>query len=307
MLSFLKLIRWPNILTIILTEIIVKYGIMDFFLHKVNLSYRLDSFTFTILILSSVFIAAAGNIINDIKDEESDRIKHIVQKPIVNENISIKQANIFLYVFGFLGVVFSIISGILIGETGSASYQILVLTILVSYSYGLKCKKLVGNFIVSLVTASVPILIWFYMIADEANNGIMFNYELREMHFTIFFFAFFAFITNFIREIIKDREDKNSDLSVNCKTWAALVSITTFKRTLIIMLIGFSIFVFLFQILSTQNVLFRSSFLIIHFMVFAFIIPSLLKANSILDFHKLSTIMKVVMLIGVLTPILLWI
>ncbi len=307
MIALLKLIRWRNLVTIIITEIIIKYVIMDYFLNEANFVYRLDNYTFIILLLSSVFVASAGNIINDIRDVEADSNNKITKRPIVSGLISIKSANILFIVSSSLGVLSSVYAAWLIGAFGNAIFQFIVLGMILMYSYRWKCRKLFGNIVVSLVTALVPALVWYYSIMDVSNNGIMFNYSLKEMHFTIFFFSLFAFISNLIREIIKDREDKKSDLSSNCKTWAALATHKVLIRSLTILLVVFSLLIFLFQIYSSQNIMFRLSFIIIHLIVYIYLIPKLRKAKDEEDFHNLSLRMKAVMLIGLSTSLLLWV
>ena len=306
-MPLLKLVRWPNLLTIILTEVIVKYALMDYFFVEAGISYRLSDLTFVVIVVSSIFIAAAGNVINDITDIESDKINKHLTRPLVNGEISLRQANILFYIFIFLGVGISIYAGILAGDTGLFTFQLFVLTILISYSKRYKCKKIFGNIIVSLATALVPILIWFYTINDVYNQGIMFNFSLRWMHFTVVFFALFAFLSNLIREIIKDKEDTEADFAVNCKTWAGEVSIGKFRKTIFILVFLLLILIMVFQIFSPQSLIFRLSFILTQLALIIFILPKLSKSTQKEDFHALSSRMKLVMIIGVLTPILLWI
>lgn len=305
-MALLNLVRWPNILTIILTEIIIKYALMDYFLTETGILYRLDNYKFVVIVISSVLIASAGNIINDINDVESDTINNHKSRPLVNGKISLQQANILFYIFTFLGVAFSIYAGLLAGNIGLFTFQLLVFIILVFYSIQFKKKKIFGNIAIAIVIALVPILIWFYTINDISNQGIMFNFSLRWMHFTVMFYAIFAFLSNLIREMIKDREDMKADSAVNCNTWAGGVSIEKFRKTIYTLTILLSILIFVFQVLSPQNSLFRLSFLIIHFGLFVFIIPKLMKSDNKEDFHSLSIRMKIIMVMGVLTPILLW-
>ena len=93
-MSFFTLIRWKNLIIILLTELIIKYSLIDYFLYSAGLNYRMSGELFFSLVLSSLFIAAAGYIINDIEDIEIDRV-NANNRPLVKEGISL----ILLYIF----------------------------------------------------------------------------------------------------------------------------------------------------------------------------------------------------------------
>ena len=61
-MSFLNLIRWKNLLMITLVQLLIKYALLEPF----GVQTSLDPFGITLLILATICIAAAGNIINDI-------------------------------------------------------------------------------------------------------------------------------------------------------------------------------------------------------------------------------------------------
>ena len=92
MIDFLNLVRWKNLLLIALVQSLIKYALFPSFEATITLS----DFQFTLLLLATLFIAAAGNIINDIYDVETD----LVNKPnkiIVGKHISEKAAfNLFI-------------------------------------------------------------------------------------------------------------------------------------------------------------------------------------------------------------------
>ncbi len=62
MISFLKLIRYKNLIMVLLTMILTKYTLISSFLKESNLS----GFDFLILSLSVLLITAGGYIINGI-------------------------------------------------------------------------------------------------------------------------------------------------------------------------------------------------------------------------------------------------
>ena len=70
MIHFLNLIRWKNLLLIAFVQVLIKYALFDPF----NIDVTLNGFGFSLLVIASLCIAAAGNIINDIYDIDTDLI-----------------------------------------------------------------------------------------------------------------------------------------------------------------------------------------------------------------------------------------
>ena len=68
MIHFFKLLRWKNLLLLILTQILVKYALLEPLRQNYSISLALSTIDFIYLIIATVFIAAAGYIINDIED-----------------------------------------------------------------------------------------------------------------------------------------------------------------------------------------------------------------------------------------------
>ena len=66
--AFLRLIRWPNLAFIILTQVLFYYCIYQSLFHSSNIKSLLW------IIIASVLIAAAGYIINDYFDLNIDQI-----------------------------------------------------------------------------------------------------------------------------------------------------------------------------------------------------------------------------------------
>ena len=87
MVSFLKLIRYKNLLMVLLTMVLTKYVLIESFVER---SY-LSNFHFSILALSVIFITAGGYVVNDIFDIETDKINK-PNKVFVTKTISKKNA-----------------------------------------------------------------------------------------------------------------------------------------------------------------------------------------------------------------------
>ena len=85
-ISFLKLIRLKNLIIVALTQLIVKFSLINPFLDNFILSNN----QFYILVLATVFITASGYIINDIYDVKTDKVNkeesRIIGKSITSRN-----------------------------------------------------------------------------------------------------------------------------------------------------------------------------------------------------------------------------
>ncbi len=302
---FFRLIRIGNLIIILLTEFIVKYGVIDYFLSKTDITYRMNDWVFALIAISSVLIAAAANVHNDIHDQDIDT-QEKPTKPIPSGDISVKNARIILYSFNIIGAILALIAAYIIGESAVAIFQLTIVALLFTYSMSFKCTKLFGNIIVSLVIAMVPIVIWLYSFYDIEAKGLMFNQELEWLHFSVIFLSVFAFLSNLIREIVKDREDMDGDLNCNCHTWASGVSQNTFRITVIIISLLLIEAITLYQVYLPGLELYRISFIIPQALILFGVIRMAYKANTRIEFRKLSKFIKLMTVSGLILPLILF-
>ena len=71
MISFLKLIRYKNLLMVLLTLVLTKYALINSFTSAVS------DLKFILLAIAILCITSAGYIINDIYDIDTDKINTI--------------------------------------------------------------------------------------------------------------------------------------------------------------------------------------------------------------------------------------
>ena len=113
MTNILNLIRWKNLLLILLVQVLIKYALFESY----NIQLTLDKLQFTLLVLATVLIAAAGNIINDIFDIETDLVNK-PEKVIVNKTLSEKKALNLFIALNILGVGLGFYLSNAIGKSG---------------------------------------------------------------------------------------------------------------------------------------------------------------------------------------------
>ena len=98
-MNYLKLIRYQNLLLLAFMQLIFRYGFLKF----QNIFLSLTDLQYGLLVLSTVLIAAAGYIINDIMDQETDYDNN-PESAIVGKSISEKSAYNLYFVLNISGV-----------------------------------------------------------------------------------------------------------------------------------------------------------------------------------------------------------
>ena len=73
MIQFLKLIRWPNLVIISISMLLILFCVINPLLGISRLYAGMNSLEMTLLVLATVFITIGGYLINDIFDIEVDR------------------------------------------------------------------------------------------------------------------------------------------------------------------------------------------------------------------------------------------
>lgn len=216
---FLKLIRPINLLIIIVTM----YGARFFILQTNVNEHVLDNeWIFFLLVLSTVFIAAGGNIINDYFDVKADRINK-PEKLIITKHIKRRWAILAHWILNFAGFFIAIFLSSYLDSLWFVLIHLASINLLWFYSMYFKRKPIIGNFIIALLTALIPILVMIYFktMNHKFPNYSEFHPETWEVKidFTlIYLLTFFAFTQNFAREIVKDAQDIEGDKLIYVKS-----------------------------------------------------------------------------------------
>ena len=99
-IAFLKLIRIENLLIIAITQICIKY----FVFAPINEFSKFTPFLFSVSLLSTLLIAAAGYIINDYFDVKTDRINR-PETVVIDVSIKRRWAMILHIIFNGIGLL----------------------------------------------------------------------------------------------------------------------------------------------------------------------------------------------------------
>ena len=107
MISFLKLIRYKNLLMVLLTLVLTKYAIID------SLISTISDFQFILLVISILYITAGGYVINDVFDIEADKINK-PSKVYIGLSISKKKALVSYFMLTIIGLIIGGVSLLII-------------------------------------------------------------------------------------------------------------------------------------------------------------------------------------------------
>ena len=314
MQTYFKLFRWPNLLMIILLEYLLKFAVFENFLVDQGVDFPISDFWFALLVVSSVFIAIAGYLVNDISDIEIDKINR-PNRALSSGKLSAAQAKSMQWFFEAGGIILGAAVAFHVGNIGLVAIHMFIIIVMRAYANSLKCKGLIGNIAVALSTAMLPVLIWVFTLFALRNNEVV-AYDFSMINLITVFYVGFAFWFTLIREIVKDLEDLKGDQKHNCKTLAVRMPLQKLKNGLMILsAIGIN-GILLFQWLLFNHLpngistvkgetLFMANFVSLIVILLLNVIPKLVTANSSMDFHKIGNTLKIIMIAGILQMIFL--
>lgn len=229
---------------------------------------------------STVAIAAGGYIINDYYDIKID----LINKPdrvVVGKTMSRRWAIILHSVLSLAGCFVGFWIAWPIGVINFICAFMLWL-----YSNDLKRRPFIGNLVVALLTGTSVLLV----------NEL---YLPREV--TVQVYALFAALMTLVREIIKDMEDLRGDATFGCRTLPVIWGVRRSKILVYALLLMFPVIVLsLHYWVRALPIYF---FLFCLFAPLAVLFVWLIRADTTEDFHRLSTVCKIIMVAGMISMV----
>jgi 4-hydroxybenzoate polyprenyltransferase len=297
-LALLRLIRWPNLLIVAITQVLVRQCLLIPLLKRTDMEPQLPLSLFVLLVLATVFIAAGGYIINDYFDRNLDRINR-PDTFIIGRYIWPKPAMAWYLAFT--------ITGLLMGAWVAVKAELLYLGIvffMVSgllwfYSNTYKRELLLGNILVALLTALVPFMVLLFELPLLLRQyGEVIKHLSPYLLIWVLGFSLFAFMLNLAREIVKDAEDFEGDRAYGKNTTAVRWGVLAACR------IAIAILFFTIILLAAAWFFYvRDPYTLLYFVLLIAIplvvaIILLMKGGDQTKFHGISTLMKIAMLTG---------
>jgi 4-hydroxybenzoate polyprenyltransferase len=297
-LHILNLIRWKNLVLIILAQVLIKYALFEPF----NVITTLSPLGFSLLVLTTLCIAAAGNIINDIYDVETDSINK-PNEVIIGKQVSENLAYNLFFALNIIGVILGFYLSHSVGKSSFFAIFVIISIALYVYASYLKGTVLFGNILISFLVAMSIIIVGIFDLLPAITPQ---NRATQLTFFDIIFdYAFFAFLINLIRELIKDIQDVDGDYKSGMNTLPIVLGRERANKitfSLSIIPIGVVIY---FMV----TYLYKLPVAIGYFLLFV-IAPSIYAtikifgANNNLQYKHISLVYKLVMLFGILSLLL---
>ena len=305
--AFLKLIRLKNLLIIALIQIVIKYFLIEVYIAEPSLTY----FSFSFYLIALILIVASGYIINDIYDVETDKTNKSETR-IIDKTIKKSAAFKAYYFLNFLGLVCGFYAAFTVNKLLLWFVFLFFIFSLWRYSQKHKTSFIIGNIQVAFLTALSIINLGLF---ELLSIGLNLKEESLMIFLIILFYAGFSFITTLIREIVKDLEDLEGDQKINAKTLAITYGLKKSKNIVICLTSATIICIAYFQyfqysVISTQfeyeiSIWGVNDISIIYTLflqgLFLFFIYKTFKAINKEDFHFLSMLSKIIMLVGILS------
>jgi 4-hydroxybenzoate polyprenyltransferase len=307
--DFLKLIRAGNLFIIALSLSFFYYLVIVPVHHNILLTTLVPfgNMEFAMFVLSVVFLAAGGNVINDYFDFEEDK-EFKTARPLAKGLMTL-DATMYLHMFFVLA---GIALGFYLGWTNNNTRlgYLYVVTALLLYVYSAFLKKLplAGNILVAGLSAFVFVL----LILFEANYLRLIHanhlFESTPYAFAVLlaqlkFYAGFAFTTSLARELVKDIEDREGDAAYKIDTFAVSYGNNAAKWLSVVIMTallgGLMYYLYSFYLTGAMKDML--------YLAFAVGIPVLLaiiqtiRAKHAKDYGRISTMLKLVMLLGILS------
>ena len=306
LIAFLRLVRWVNLLFILLAQGLFRYIILVPVFHYYGAEPALSDSLFALLALSTVLIAAGGYIINDYFDIKIDQ----VNKPgrmVVDRLLSRRRAMLAHWLCSGSGIVVGVLVALAIGRWHLAALHIGAAILLWFYSTNFKRMPLVGNIVVAFLTGLVIAIVALFEIwilhrpeALDAPAAMVWAYVLV--------YGGFAFLISMVREIVKDIEDLPGDAGHHAITLPVAAGVRNAK--VVASGFGIGLLVLAVLLLALEDV--RSNIVLVLYGLMAVVLPMLailfllVRADRQTHYRTLSALVKSVMLAGILSMLAIY-
>jgi 4-hydroxybenzoate polyprenyltransferase len=298
-----------------LTLVLMRYTIVAPMLAVYSMELKLPFTAFLCYVVATMLVAAAGYAINDYYDRNLDLVNRAKDDVIVGEKISAQNVMLLYRILNIAALVLA----------GYASYKSGILFLVVCYPvmigllyfYTTTYKKqlLIGNLIVSLATALVPVAVYlfelppvlshykYYILSAPINLNVIGGWILA--------FSAFAFLSGLSREIIKDMEDFEGDRFAGRNTvpivwgmqWAKIIAMSL----LFIIIAGIAALYYFFFLSSGMSdfisLIYFSAFLVIPLL---YNLYQLFISKTVADYKFCGDLLKIIMLAGILYAPVVW-
>lgn len=210
MLSFIRMLRLPNVLLIIAFFVLGDVVVLDALRERLGVPAHLTWIDRTLYVLDLLLITWFGYWLNDLHDQAADRINR-PERPLSSEQFQPSLVRSMAWGAFVAGMLICIYLGVAYGETRFIWIYPVVGVLLWLYARYGKPMGLIGNVVVSLLIAALPSI----LILPELE--LMEQWlEAYPTQFSVWVDAVvnyigLVFLINLAREVVKDMEDEEGD------------------------------------------------------------------------------------------------
>jgi 4-hydroxybenzoate polyprenyltransferase len=305
--NILKLLRYPNLILIVLTQYLFRYFILFPIFKNEGITPVLSHIDFALLVLSTILIAAAGYAINDYFDIRIDRINK-PDKIIVGRLVSRRKAMSLHTVLNIIAIIIGFYVSYRAGNIKFGAINIVISMLLWMYAMKYKAYMLVGNIIVSFATAMTIFIVWLFENYAIWCSGQFVHANLHILNFLLWSYLIFAFGISIIREIIKNLEDIEGDRKCGCTTMPVVIGERSTRITLALLsvvLITALLYISYYFAFAMHWIYISCYLVIVVIIPFIYLIYMIMISRNKDDYSFLSNLTKFIMVAGVLSMLLI--
>ncbi len=303
-MHYFQLIRVKNLAIIVLTLVLMRYAVIHP-IYRVNGAQPIMSnFFFWLFVLHTVLIAAAGNIINDYFDTHIDEINK-PEKVIVGKKVPRKTAMTLHQVLTGIGAVIALYLAYIVSSIPLAFLLLFIPGLLWFYSSVYKRQFLIGNVIIALLCALVPLTLVMienrFMFLVDGERFLAAGIS-KAAWVIVAVFAGFAFMVTLIREIIKDVQDEEGDRELECNTLPIVWGRKWTKVVVSLLLVSTIVaLAFVYQVMLSGYDDKLSFYYILLFLIIPLVVGIVftVTAKEEVDYARISTLLKYIMTSGI--------
>lgn len=224
MKEYLRLIRVPQLLIIVVAQLLTYFCIILPTVADYGFMLMLPYWKLASIVAATMLIAAGGFVINDYFDMKIDRLNR-PDSVIVGNSISKKDTMYIYQILTVAGVALGVIASVTLKSFTLAFIFVIVAGLMWFYSSSYKRMLIVGNLMVALMAALVPMVPAF-----AAKEQLILNYDKVFMSLPIIptiytkccFMALMALLIVMANEIVKDIISDYGDREMECHTIAVV-------------------------------------------------------------------------------------
>lgn len=301
-MASLRLIRWENLLIIILLQYLLRYMVILPLLGGSGVT----NLHFFLLVMAVVLVAASRYAIHAYHDEYDDTLRKRGQPLLFKRLKKIRALQAFWL---FNGVA------VLLAAYLAYQYQYLpLMAILVAvpvliWLQAVRLRKfiLASHILLTFLAAAVPLLVWLL----EVRAFHLMELPPARCFFiagpVVYAYAFFTAMATLLREVLKDLEDYRMDLRARNQSLPVLIGVGNARKISVflvaLILVGIA---FAKLIIFGEDMLWLSAYLLVAVILpFLLVLFMLLRVPADPKYCQIQQIVKLAMITGVLSMLVL--